>query len=149
MVQVMALRVQPIGEHEYDGLATLLAENNLLAGDLEGPNKRFYVFIDDSGWRVGVGGLEVYGSIGLLRSFLTTSSHRGQGLGGQMLEELMRRARDLGIETVYLFTQDAEGFFAKHGFGPADRETAPAVLKDSVQFVRHCEDAVFMVRHLP
>jgi amino-acid N-acetyltransferase len=145
----VGLRIIPIEQAEYAALATVLAENNLLAGDLQGDNKRFFAFQDETGWRVGVGGLELYDDVAILRSFLTMAHHRGQGLGGQMLEELLGVARRSGVRDVYLFTEDAEDFFARQGFVPANRETAPAPVQNSQQFAEHCTNATFMHRLLP
>ncbi|MEX6725531.1 GNAT family N-acetyltransferase [Parapedomonas caeni] len=144
----MGLKVIPVGQAEYDALAGVLADNDLLAGDLGGDNQRFFAFEDDSGWRVGVGGLELYGDAAILRSFLTMSCHRGQGLGGKMLEELVARAREAGVKTLYLFTEDAAGFFTKYGFMPAERDRAPAAVRQSAQFATHCASADFLMRHL-
>ncbi len=144
----MGLHIVPVAQADYAALAGVLAENNLLAGDLEGDNKRFYAFQDGNGWRVGVGGLELYGEAAILRSFFTMSHHRGQGLGGQMLEELLSTARQSGVRYVYLFTVEAEDFFAKHGFAPAERDTAPDAVKASRQFAEHCDNGRFMHRTL-
>ncbi len=144
----MGLRIIPIAQADYAALAGVLAENNLLAGDLEGDNKRFYAFVDGNGWRVGVGGLELYDDSAILRSFFTMSHHRGQGLGGQMLEELLSTANQGGVQHVYLFTLEAAEFFAKHGFAPIDRSEAPAGVQASRQFAEHCNNAAFMHRAL-
>jgi amino-acid N-acetyltransferase len=145
---VNAIKLQRVDEADYGGLATLLAENNLLSGDLDGENKAFFAFTDENGWRVGVGGLELYGDVALLRSFLTVSCHRGQGLGGQMLEELLDYAQRMGVRHVYLFTENAADFFAKHGFERADRSNAPDSLRRSKQFGAHCRSADFLYRGL-
>jgi amino-acid N-acetyltransferase len=144
----MALKILTVAQPDYAALAAVLAENNLLAGDLQGDNKRFFAFQDDNGWRIGLGGLELYGDVAILRSFLTMAHHRGQGLGGQMLEELLSVARQLGVNDVFLFTLEAEDFFAQHGFVPADRATAPAAIQSSQQFTEHCTTASFMHREL-
>ena len=144
----MALTAARIGEADYRCLADLLAENNLLAGGLDGANKQFYAFIDDSGWRVGVGGMELFGPVALLRSFLTVASHRGQGLGAQMLEELLTIAAQQGVRDVYLFTEQADAFFARAGFSVADRADAPDALRNTEQFNLHCTQGVFMHRAL-
>jgi N-acetylglutamate synthase-like GNAT family acetyltransferase len=144
----LGLRIVPVAQADYAALAGVLAENNLLAGDLEGDNKRFYAFQDGNGWRVGVGGLELYGEAAILRSFFTISHHRGQGLGGQMLEELLSTAKQSGVRQVYLFTTEAAEFFAKHGFAPANRDSAPEAIKSSRQFAEHCTNGAFMTRSL-
>lgn len=143
------LKIQPIDHADYDCLAKMLAENALMTGDLEGENKHFFAFCDEDGWRVGVGGLEIYGADALLRSFLTVSAHRGQGLGAEMLALLLKQANKLGAENVYLFTEDASGFFGKQGFKTVDKKTAPTTIRTSPQFKVHCADtAVMMTRAL-
>jgi amino-acid N-acetyltransferase len=142
----MSLRIATIDQADYAPLATVLAESNLLTGDLDGDNKRFFAFEDESGWRVGVGGLEQYGASAILRSFLTVACHRGQGLGGQMLEEVLGVAKCTGVKDVYLFTKGAESFFAKHLFKRIAREDAPFVITASKQFTEHCSNATFMHR---
>lgn len=144
----MGLKVVPIPREDYDALASVLAENNLLAGDLTGENKKFFAFVDEDGWRVGVGGLEIYGDVGVLRSFCTVGCHRGQGLGGSMVEELVACARRAGVKTLYLFTNDASGFFSKFGFTPCERQDAPDTLRNSAQFMTQCTAADFMMREL-
>ena len=144
----MGLRAVRVAEDDYRCLAELLAENNLLAGGLDGDNKQFYAFVDDSGWRVGVGGFELFGDVALLRSFLTVATHRGQGLGAQMLEELLTIAAQQGVRHVYLFTEQAAEFFEKSGFDVSERADAPPVLRENEQFRRHCTDGTFMQRAL-
>ncbi len=144
----MSLRITPIDQADYASLAKVLAENNLLSGDLDSANKKFFAFEDSSGWRVGIGGLEIYGTSAILRSFFTVAAHRNTGLGGQMLEELLGVARRLGISDVYLFTVSAEDFFARHQFEPVRRENAPFAITASRQFIEHCNNASFMRRAL-
>ncbi len=144
----MSLRIRAIDQADYASLATVLAESNMLTGDLDGANKHFYAFDDGSGWRVGVGGLEIYGTAAILRSFMTVACHRGQGLGGQMLEELLAQARRQGVRDVYLFTTDAQDFFRKHQFDSEARENAPFALTASRQFGEQCATASFMHRAL-
>lgn len=143
----MGLKVERIAQKDYDCLANLLAENALMTDDLEGENKKFFAFCDDQGWRMGVGGLEIYGSVGLLRSFMTVSSHRGEGRGSSMLSLLLAQAKALGAHTLYLFTENAEGFFAKQGFEVVDREEAPDAIKASDQYRIHCGDEAVMMRY--
>jgi N-acetylglutamate synthase-like GNAT family acetyltransferase len=144
----MSLHITAIDQADYASLAKVLAENNLLTGDLESAQNRFFAFEDNNNWRVGVGGLEIYGDAAILRSFLTVAAHRGTGLGGQMLEELLGVARRFGISDVYLFTVEAEEFFAKHQFERAMRENAPFAITASRQFIEHCNNATFMHRAL-
>ncbi|MFZ5608150.1 MAG: GNAT family N-acetyltransferase [Pseudomonadota bacterium] len=139
------LKIIPVASEDYGALAQMLADSALLTSDLEGENKHFFAFVDEDGWRVGVGGFEIYGEDALLRSFLTVSAHRGQGLGAEMLALLLAEARHRGATTVYLFTEGAEGFFKKQGFTPVAKEDAPATLRASAQYRVHCADKAVML----
>lgn len=144
----MSLKMVQIPREDYDALASVLADNSLLPGDLAGNDRRFFAFVDEDGWRVAVGSLEIYGEAAILRSFLTTSCHHGQGLCGTMLEEVAACARREGIKTLYIFTDDESGIFTEFGFTPCEETTAPDVLRASEQFAMLCKSGDFMMRQL-
>lgn len=41
---------------------------------------------------------------------------RGQGHGSRLIRHLMQHAQDIGIGPLYLYTPDAESFYARHGW---------------------------------
>ena len=86
----------------------------------------------------GVAGVEVYGSVALLRSVVVEPRDQNRGLGrtlvGAVLEEIERR----GVGDVYLLTTTAPGYFQKLGFNRVSRDTAPEVLKASAEFQGAC-----------
>lgn len=139
------LRMVTISPEDYGALESLLSENRLLAADLAGDNKCFYAFEDEDGWRIGVGGFEIYGDDALLRSLLVVEEHRDQGRGGEIVELLLDEIKALGVRRLYLFTEHAEGFFRKMGFAKTHRDDAPEPIRGSAQFTTHCGDnAAFM-----
>ena len=79
-------------------------------------------------------GLERYGDVGLLRSLAVRASERERGLGARLVEALTRRARERGINTVYLLTESAEDFFPRFGFERIPREGLDARLETSSVF---------------
>lgn len=94
-------------------------------------------------------GLEVLGPFGLLRSLAVDPAHRGTGLGRRLCEHITAHARLQGIDTLYLLTTTAEGFFRKHGFHVADRAGVPEAVLATEEFRHLCPStAVCMVRHL-
>lgn len=144
----MSLKMVEISREDYDALSSVLADNSLLPGDPEGDNRKYFAFVDEDGWRVAVGSLEIYGDAAILRSFLTTSCHRGQGLCGTMLEEVAASARRKGIRTLYIFTSDDSGIFSELGFTPCEEETAPDALRALVPPATRCKSGDFMMRQL-
>ena len=144
----MSLKMVPIPREDYDALSSVLAHSTLLAGELPDDNRKLFAFVDDDGWRVAIGSMEIHGDAAVLRSFLTTSCHHGRGLCGTMLEELATCARREGMKTLYLFTDDAENIFTQHGFMPCELTTAPDVLRHSAQFMALCKSGDFLMRPL-
>ena len=51
-----------------------------------------------------------------LASIYVLPESRGQGIGTALVERVIEEAVELGIETLYLFTPDREGFFANLGW---------------------------------
>lgn len=97
-----------------------------------------WVLKDCGGGIVGCVAIEVCGASGLLRSLAVRPDRRGEGLGWMLAEVVLLRVRQRGLERVYLLTEHATDFFAeKFGFAPIDRETLPAEVKQSSEYVHN------------
>jgi N-acetylglutamate synthase-like GNAT family acetyltransferase len=55
-----------------------------------------------------------------LCAFVVREDLRGSGIGSQVLELMEARARDYGIELVYLWTEDQLEFYLKRGYEKFD-----------------------------
>lgn len=53
-------------------------------------------------------------------SIYTLESHRNKGLGSLMLEHIESRAKDLGLEKIYLYTYTANDLYEKYGWKAKD-----------------------------
>ncbi|MCB2202041.1 GNAT family N-acetyltransferase [bacterium] len=94
---------------------------------------------------VGVGGLEAYQPVGLIRSIATTERFRGKGFGKLITKHLLEQARREEIETVFLLTLTAAGFFRKLGFERVPREDVPNAIQRTTEFSELCpQSAVCM-----
>ena len=56
-----------------------------------------------------------------LASVYVTPEHRSQGIGTALVQRVVKEAVELGIETLYLFTPDREGFYASLGWSVVER----------------------------
>ena len=86
----------------------------------------------------GVVGLEVYGTVALLRSLAVAPVWQGRGLGAALLTHAEQAARQQGIEALYLLTTTAEAFFARRGYARIPREAAPPILRQTAEFAALC-----------
>ncbi len=104
---------------------------------------------DEQGALSAVGGLEPYGQYALLRSVVVAPHARGTGLARTLVAVLEDQGRTSGIQSLYLLTESAEGFFLKQGYQPCPREEAPEPIRRSPQFSTLCPDsAAFLCKAL-
>ena len=142
------LTLEPADGDTLAYVESLLETNGLPSSDVRSKPECFYVAHDGNG-RVGVGGIEVRGSTGLLRSVVVEPSARGEGLGTALCERLEAAARDEGVETLYLLTTTASGFFADRGYAEIERTEAPEAIRGTTEFADLCpEEAVCMRKRL-
>jgi amino-acid N-acetyltransferase len=97
----------------------------------------------------GVVGLEIYGTVCLLRSLAVIPSKRSLGLGARLLAHGEYFARNKGVKSSYLLTETAEGYFARHGYHRVSRQEAPDAIKATRQFSELCPaSSEFMKKQL-
>lgn len=118
---------------------------------LDGVRDHFSDFIvaEDGNGIEGVVGLEKYDSVALLRSAAVAPQLRGTGVGRRLVEQVLERAEEAGIDELYLLTTTAEKYFPRFGFKQTTRAAVPDELKSSAEFRGACPDtAVVMKRRL-
>ena len=98
---------------------------------------------------VGVGGLEIYGHVALLRSLAVRQQERNSGIGATLLEQLMTNAHSRGVLRLVLLTTTAEHYFVRKGFVRIDRSALSGPITGSKEFTGACPStAVCMVLRL-
>jgi amino-acid N-acetyltransferase len=100
----------------------------------------------DRGAVVGCAAVEQYGTAGLLRSVAVTEDLRGTGLGRQLVAEAEAVAAASGVETLFLLTETAAGWFPQLGYSAATRSDVPAALAASPEFTEACPDSAAVFR---
>ncbi|MBX5460737.1 MAG: GNAT family N-acetyltransferase [Steroidobacteraceae bacterium] len=97
----------------------------------------------------GIAGVELHGSVALLRSLVVSEEHRSRGLGSALAERAEQYARSMGARCIYLLTTTAESFFARRGYVPAARDSAPMEIRSTREFADICPaSSAFMVKQL-
>jgi amino-acid N-acetyltransferase len=87
---------------------------------------------------VGTAALEIYRSEALLRSVAVARESRGKGVGIDLTRATLERARERGVQTVYLLTESAADFFRRFGFADVDRVAVPDSIRRTVEFASAC-----------
>jgi amino-acid N-acetyltransferase len=115
----------------------LLAAEKLPVDDLPETLDNFIVAIQD-GAVVGVGGIEVYGNYGLLRSLAVHPEYRGAGIAGKLLARLDNISKQKGLSELYLLTETAPAYFEQKNYNKITREDVPADVQRSSEFSHVC-----------
>jgi amino-acid N-acetyltransferase len=132
-----------------DAAVKLLAAAQLPTEDLTAGHCEHLFFTGSPRAPTGLVGLELFGSVALLRSLVVAPDRRGTGEGAALLKHAEDQARAQGVRTLYLLTTTAESFFAKHGYQRAARESAPAAIRGTREFAGICPaSSAFMMRQL-
>jgi N-acetylglutamate synthase-like GNAT family acetyltransferase/SAM-dependent methyltransferase len=105
-----------------------------------------YALATRAGAVVGVAGVEVYGSWGLLRSVAVTPDAQGTGVGEALVRDRIGWAGGRGLAGMVLLTTTVPDFFTRFGFERIDRSAAPSKLMDSSEFASICPETAVVMR---
>lgn len=79
-----------------------------------------FVVAERDGEVVGCGAVHVlWEDLAEIRTLAVSSTALGTGVGSRLLERLVERARELGVERLFCLTFETE-FFSRHGFEPIE-----------------------------
>jgi len=129
-------------------IIALLSSVKLPTNDLPAPLKNFLVVIDN-GELVGVIGLEVYGSYGLLRSLAVHPGFRNKNIAGKLVEQIEKLTVAEGLKSIFLLTETAQNYFSRQGYHIINRSEIPAEIQQSSEFSHVCpQSAIAMKKDL-
>lgn len=123
---------------DLPALMRLLESCGLPTSDLSEEHLKHFTILGQAGRMAGCIGMEVSGQDALLRSLAVDTMMRGEGYGGRLLQLMEERARDEGIQRLYLLTTSAADFFERQGYAHIDRASAPESIRNTAQFTGIC-----------
>jgi C_GCAxxG_C_C family probable redox protein len=122
---------------DYPALRILLKQCRLPESDI-GKGNQHFLLVKNMQDPIASACIEVYGKLAIFRSFAVQENYRKQGLGNEMYTYSMEQARNLGIESIYLLTTTAEGYFFKRGWIRVNRTNVPREIQRSAEFAEIC-----------
>ncbi len=131
---------------DWDAVQALLLAADLPIDDLGPERLGGFLIAQDEIATVGLIGLEILGTVGLLRSLVVARDARNTGLGGKLVGALEAAAVAAGIAELWLLTIDAERFFQRHEFEIIDRTAAPDEIRQTDEFSALCPDSAYLMR---
>jgi amino-acid N-acetyltransferase len=131
---------------DWDAVRDLLLASDLPVDDLGPQRLDGFLIAEDDDVTVGLIGLEVLGTVGLLRSLVVAKDARSSGLGGKLVGALESAAEAAGITELWLLTIDAQRFFQRHNFEIVDRTAAPDEIRQTDEFSALCPGTAYLMR---
>lgn len=139
---------RPASGEDLECIAALLRANDLPTADLAQSRPEFFV-IEQGSALIGVGALERFGAVALLRSMAVAKEHRRLGVASSLLARLEEHAAAHGVHELVLLTQTAEAFFARHGYRKVERSAVPGSVQATSEFASLCPvSAACMMKRL-
>jgi amino-acid N-acetyltransferase len=130
---------------DWSEVRQLLSSAELPTEDLQPGMLENFLVAESAGAIVGLIGLQVHETIGLLRSLVVSTGARRYGLGGNLVDALELAAQAAGITELWLLTIDAEKFFESQGFDIVPRDVAPDAIRQSKEFADLCPGSAFLM----
>ncbi len=130
---------------DWSAINSLLAGEDLPVDDLDAEKVSDFLIAEDDGDILGLIGLELYRTIGLLRSLVITKRARRLGLGGKLVGALESAAETAGVTELWLLTIDAQQFFERLGYKIIGREHVPDSIRKTDEFAGLCPDTAYLM----
>ena len=132
-------------EEDLPDILALLRQSALPAAGIE-QHLDATLVARDGAKLVGCAAVEIYGSVGLLRSVAVASAQRGAGLGQELTLAALDLARRRGVGTIYLLTTTAGQFFPRFGFAAIPRSEMDPALQKSEELRGACPASAVAMR---
>lgn len=130
---------------DLDQIRQLLEGVSLPSEDIADHLSHFILAKVD-GELVGCIGLEVHGSIGLLRSLAVDEGKRNRGIARRLMDRIIDHSRQQGVSDMYLLTDTAARYFERLGWTTIDRADAPEEIRNTLQFRSLCPSSAICMR---
>lgn len=141
--------IVPAAPPDFDAVQTLLSRCGLPHEDLTLSHLDHFLICRDGDPPRGVVGVELYGTVALLRSLAVLPTHRSNGVGARLTQEIEAYARRQGARDLYLLTTTAAEYFRRQGYREVPRDELPKTIRETEQATRLCpSSATSMTKHL-
>ena len=132
-------KIKSLSLQEYP-IKEILVSNGLPIDDLKTAPIQFFGIVGNDTLK-GIGALEIYGHVAILRSLTVPREFQGLGSGKALVSTLEKITKNLGIKQLYLLTTTAPHFFEKLGYTQASRYQCPKEIVSSGEFTSLCPDS--------
>jgi amino-acid N-acetyltransferase len=141
---MQSFSIRQASQNDVSWIKKFLQENGLPIVGVDECYGNFLIAINEKGCPVGVAGFEQYAHAALLRSVAVDKGSRNAGYARALVDAVAKNAKRKGVDTVYLLTENAEGYFKRLGFGVVEWAQVDEAVKGSPELTECCERATAM-----
>jgi amino-acid N-acetyltransferase len=134
---VSSITIDQAAVTDREAIVQLLEQVDLPAAHVDEHLSNFLVARDGQ-QIVGCAGMEIYGDTCLLRSLAVHPEYQGRGLGRQLAQEIINRARRQGLKEAVILTKTIEPLAVQFGFEKIPREAVDRRVTESWEFQVNC-----------
>lgn len=131
---------------DFEEVQMVLRECGIASAYLESSHMENFLVARSGRCIVGVAGMVLQGTVAVGHSLAVVPGFRGLGLGRTLVTHLFDWLASMGIESVYLFTCQAEFYFRAMGFSVVLQEGVPDPVMQSLY--EFCEPRVVDAGHI-
>ena len=98
-----------------------------------------FVFIEDAGQIIACAGLRVYKSekMGEIYALTVNKSFHNTGTSLELMNKLIKKASDLGLDSIFALSKSGGRFFFRHDFAEVDVSSLPLLRQKSYDYQRN------------
>lgn len=136
----------PATPDDLAAVVELLRRCELPFEDLRPGDMREFLVIPAEGELAACAGLQIVGAAALLRSLAVCPPLRLKGVARELCDQLEQRARENGVNSLFLLTATADKFFGRRGYEAVEREAVPAAIRATAEFRTLCPASAVCMR---
>lgn len=121
-----------------EDIRKFLSDCGLPTADISLAAPPLFFGVSESGLLVAIVGLQLFGSVGLLRSLAVLPAYRGKKIAMELVAFAEEYALTHNTKELFLLTETAEPFFSKLGYRAASRSEAPDAIRSTSQYSGLC-----------
>jgi len=132
------MTIQPAQSSDLAAIQDLLRSIDLPHEDLTPAHLNHFLVAREEDRLSGVVGLEPTRDGALLRSLAVARDARQEGLGTRLVKAVEKRARDVGLRSLYLLTTTAADYFRARGYVEIERDALPEAIQKTDEAAQLC-----------
>lgn len=138
------MNIVPASQNSFPAAIDLLKKNNLPTKDINSGTQLFVV--EEGNNVIATVAVEYDYNNALLRSLCVSQEKRNSGIGKQLVDFIENYVKKQGVQTIFLLTTTAAGFFSKREYQIIHRSNVPEFIKNTKEYSVLCASSSTLMK---